>query len=123
MRIVPSLIFTAFCGLAFGQVKFAQLDQMLPTPNEFRNASGAPGHKYYQQKADYKINLEIDDKTQVLKGTETITYTNNSPDALEFLWLQLDQNIYSKDSESPLIEVEKMEEETSYSFPLSFKSL
>jgi len=98
-------------ALAFGQKnKFAQLDQELPTPNEYRNAAGAPGHNYYQQKADYKIDIEINDQTQRLSGVETITYTNNSPDQLEYLWIQLDQNIYSKDSDSKLIEVEKMED-------------
>ena len=97
-------------GLLLAQSKFAQLDQLLPTPNEYRNASGGPGHAYYQQKADYKIALTIDDKTQKLSGVETITYTNNSPDYLEFLWLQLDQNIYNQDSETKLIEIEKMED-------------
>lgn len=92
------------------QVKFKQLDQELPTPNEYRTAAGAPGHNYYQQQADYKINVSIDDKTQILKGVETITYTNNSPDKLEYLWLQLDQNVYHPNSDSPLIEVEKMED-------------
>ena len=94
----------------FAQKKFAQLDQELPTPNEYRNAAGAPGHHYYQQKADYKMNITIDDETQKLSGFETITYTNNSPDKLEYLWLQLDQNIYSVDSDSKIIEVEKMED-------------
>ena len=92
------------------QKKFAQLDQELPTPNEFRNAAGAPGHHYYQQKADYKMNITIDDETQKLSGFETITYTNNSPDKLDYLWLQLDQNIYSVDSDSKIIEIEKMED-------------
>ncbi|MBU2018261.1 MAG: M1 family metallopeptidase [Bacteroidetes bacterium] len=99
-----------FAHSAFAQVKFSQLDQVLPTPNEYRTGAGAPGHNYYQQKADYKISLEIDDKTQILKGVESITYTNNSPDVLEYLWLQLDQNVFSTDSDSPLIEVEKMED-------------
>ena len=94
----------------FAQKKFAQLDQELPTPNEYRNAAGAPGHHYYQQKADYKMNITIDDETQKLSGFETITYTNNSPDKLDYLWLQLDQNIYSVDSDSKIIEVEKMED-------------
>ena len=92
------------------QTKFAQLDQELPTPNAYRTAGGAPGHDYYQQKADYKIAIKIDDKTQKLTGEETITYTNNSPDKLEYLWLQLDQNIYDLQSDSKLIEVEKMED-------------
>jgi len=94
----------------FAQKKFAQLDHELPTPNEYRNAAGAPGHHYYQQKADYKMNITIDDETQKLSGFETITYTNNSPDKLDYLWLQLDQNIYSVDSDSKIIEVEKMED-------------
>ena len=104
------LIIVFIPGLFLAQSKFAQLDQLLPTPNEYRNASGGPGHAYYQQKADYKIALTIDDKTQKLSGVETITYTNNSPDYLEFLWLQLDQNIYNQDSETKLIEIEKMED-------------
>jgi len=95
---------------AFAQKKFAQLDLELPTPNDYRTASGAPGHGYYQQKADYKMNLTIDDATQKLYGVETITYTNNSPDQLSYLWLQLDQNIYSQDSDSKVIEIEKMED-------------
>ena len=95
---------------SFAQKKFAQLDQELPTANEFRTASGAPGNHYYQQKADYKMNITIDDETQKLSGIETITYTNNSPDQLNYLWLQLDQNIYSENSETKLIEVEKMED-------------
>lgn len=94
----------------FGQKKFAQLDQELPTPNEYRTAGGAPGHNYYQQKADYKIDAKIDDKTQILSGIETITYTNNSPDKLEYLWLQLDQNIYTPGSDAQMIAVDKMED-------------
>jgi len=101
-----SFVFTS----AFGQSKFAQLDIELPTPNEYRTAAGAPGHNYYQQKADYKIAITIDDATQKLSGEETITYTNNSPDQLEYLWLQLDQNLYAQNSETKLIEVEKMED-------------
>jgi hypothetical protein len=92
------------------QSKFAQLDMELPTPNGYRTAGGAPGSQYYQQKADYKISVTIDDQTQRLTGEETITYTNNSPDKLEYLWLQLDQNIYAENSDSKLIEVEKMED-------------
>lgn len=78
--------------------KFEQLDQRLPTPNSYRNGSGGPGANYWQQRADYVINVEVDDNTQVLKGSETITYHNNSPEALRFLWLQLDQNIFSQNS-------------------------
>lgn len=92
------------------QSKFAQLDIELPTPNEYRTAAGAPGHGYYQQKADYKMNLTLDDTKQTIRGEEVITYTNNSPDVLEYLWLQLDQNIFKPDSDSKLIAVEKMED-------------
>ena len=80
--------------------KFRQLGQELPTPNVYRAASGAPGHEYWQQKADYKIAVVLDDTKQRLDGSETITYFNNSPDALEYLWIQLDQNMRSKDSDS-----------------------
>lgn len=98
-------------AISFGQQnKFAQLGEELPTPNEYRNAAGAPGHNYYQQKADYKIDVSINDQTQRLSGVETITYTNNSPDQLEYLWIQLDQNVRAKDSDSKLIEVERMED-------------
>lgn len=75
--------------------KFEQLGETLPTPNSYRTASGAPGQNYWQQRADYTIQVELDDKTQKLTGSETITYYNNSPDALSFLWLQLDQNIFA----------------------------
>jgi hypothetical protein len=107
-RLLLFLIFSP--SLVQSQSKFAQLDIELPTPNEFRNAAGAPGHQYYQQKADYKINVSIDDKTQVLSGEETITYTNNSPDQLDYLWLQLDQNIFEPESDKKLIDIEKMED-------------
>lgn len=78
------------------QGKFEQLDQILPTPNEYRSGSGAPGPRYWQQRADYVINAELDDNNQTIRGSETITYYNNSPDALTYLWLQVDQNIYEK---------------------------
>ncbi|MCX2680392.1 M1 family metallopeptidase [Galbibacter sp. EGI 63066] len=82
--------------------KFRQLYDEFATPNMYRTASGAPGAAYYQQQADYKMDIELDDKTQKLYGEETITYTNNSPDKLEFLWVQLDQNVRTKDSKAPL---------------------
>ncbi|WP_394751137.1 M1 family metallopeptidase [Spongiimicrobium salis] len=84
------------------QSKFKQLYEEFSTPNTFRSASGAPGPDYYQQRADYKMNIELDDKNATIAGEETITYTNNSPDDLEFLWVQLDQNVRAKDSKSPL---------------------
>ena len=109
MKIVYTLLALMPLTLV-AQSKFAQLDQELPTPNEYRNAAGAPGHHYYQQKADYKINVSINDENQVLKGDEIITYTNNSPDQLDYLWLQLDQNIYSENSDNKMIDIEKMED-------------
>ncbi|HEY5687693.1 MAG TPA: M1 family metallopeptidase [Yeosuana sp.] len=84
--------------------KFRQLYDEFSTPNMYRAASGAPGSAYYQQQADYKMDVELDDKTQKLTGFETITYTNNSPDDLGYLWIQLDQNMRAKNSKSPLIE-------------------
>ena len=73
--------------------KFKQLYEEFATPNRFRTASGAPGVDYYQQQVDYKMDIELDDANTKLYGEETITYTNNSPDALPYLWVQLDQNI------------------------------
>ena len=78
--------------------KFEQLGQTLPTPNEYRTGSGAPGPKYWQQKADYVISIELHESTNSISGSETITYTNNSPDVLKYLWLQVDQNILSKEN-------------------------
>jgi hypothetical protein len=75
--------------------KFEQLGTTLPTPNEYRTASGAPGPKYWQQRADYNIKCELDEKALRLTGSETITYHNNSPDVLTYLWLQLDENEHS----------------------------
>lgn len=99
-----TLILISFTALGQQQEswkgKFEQLEQALPTPNEYRNASGAPGVKYWQQQADYVINAELNDNTQSITAAETITYHNNSPDALKYLWLQLDQNINEKDNNS-----------------------
>jgi hypothetical protein len=75
--------------------KFEALGTMLPTPNEYRTASGAPGPKYWQQRADYDIKATLDEDKQWLTGSETITYFNNSPDELTYLWLQLDENEHS----------------------------
>ena len=72
--------------------KFEQLGTILNTPNEQRTASGAPGNKYWQQRADYDIKCDLDEKNLKLTGTETITYYNNSPDPLDYIWLQLDEN-------------------------------
>lgn len=81
------------------QSKFRQLYQEFSTPNGYRTASGAPGSQYWQQKADYKIQVDLDDDQQKISGYETVTYHNNSPDVLTYLWLQLDQNMRAKDSD------------------------
>jgi len=80
--------------------KFRQLEELLPTPNEQRTASGAPGKSYWQQRADYEIEAELNDADQTLTGRELITYTNASPDTLTYLWLQLDANVFAKDSDN-----------------------
>jgi hypothetical protein len=76
--------------------KFEQMGTTLPTPNEYRTASGAPGPKYWQQRCDYDIKATLDEKNLKLTGSETVTYFNNSPDVLTYLWLQLDENQHSK---------------------------
>ncbi|MBS9463269.1 M1 family metallopeptidase [Flagellimonas sp. 389] len=86
----------------YNQSRFKQLYEEFSTPNTYRSASGAPGPDYYQQQADYVMDIELDDKNAKIYGEETITYYNNSPDDLEFLWVQLDQNVRAKDSKSPL---------------------
>src|SRR3984885_11581498 len=75
--------------------KFEALGTILPTPNEYRTASGAPGPKYWQQRCDYEIKANLDEDKQWLTGTETITYYNNSPNELTYLWMQLDENEHS----------------------------
>lgn len=78
--------------------KFRQMYDLMATPNMFRTASGGPGPEYYQQQADYKMDIELDDRNAKIFGTGTITYTNNAKEPLEFLWLQLDQNIVAPNS-------------------------
>jgi len=80
--------------------KFRQLDELLPTPTTIRTASGAPGHAYWQQRADYQIRATLDEASRSISGAETITYHNNSPDTLNYLWVQLDQNIYKPNSDA-----------------------
>ena len=82
--------------------KFRQLDEVLPDPSATRNASGAPGHQYWQQKVDYKITATLDETKRRLTARATVRYTNNSPDALPWLWMQLDQNIFKRDSMAEL---------------------
>ncbi|MEL7218553.1 MAG: aminopeptidase, partial [Pseudomonadota bacterium] len=82
--------------------KFRQLDEVLPDPNVYRNASGAPGHRYWQQEADYRIVAELDEERRRLNARATVTYKNNSPDTLPWIWMQLDQNIFKQDSMAEL---------------------
>ena len=90
------------------QNKFRQLKDVLPTPNNRRTASGAPGYEYTQQKVDYVMNIRIDENTNRLFGDESITYKNNSKDYLEYLWVQLDQNMRAPDSKTPLAKSESL---------------
>lgn len=92
----------------YNENKFRQMYEEMATPNMFRTASGAPGPAYYQQKADYKMEIEIDDKNTKLLGRETITYYNNAPEKLEYLWVQLDQNMRSPESNTPLVSNQRM---------------
>ncbi|GAB3298740.1 M1 family metallopeptidase [Hymenobacter humi] len=93
-----------------GTDKFAQLETLLPTPNAYRTASGAPGKDYWQQRADYDIKVTLDDAKQAITGRETITYTNLSPDVLPYLWVQLDQNILDKNSITTATQVGQLQE-------------
>jgi hypothetical protein len=104
--VISTLIF-AMVNIAIAQVqqtkgtfvdKFRQLDEILPTANTYRTAGGEPGHEYWQQRADYVINATLDERNHRITGTVQITYHNNSPDTLRFLWIQLDQNRFNKNS-------------------------
>lgn len=82
--------------------KFRQLDESLPTPNVYRNAAGEPGHEYWQQQVDYKIRAKLDEDNRRIEASQDITYHNNSPDTLKYLWVQLDQNKFRNDSMSAM---------------------
>ncbi|UII27998.1 M1 family metallopeptidase [Fulvivirga maritima] len=97
-KLALGLITLFACQASFAQDKpwqgkFEQLGTELPTPNEYRTGSGAPGNAYWQQQANYDIEVELNDQNQSITGKEKITYINNSPDALSYLWVQLDQNV------------------------------
>jgi len=102
LKFKPILIILIIIGQATSQNidKFKQLDQEIATPNLYRTASGYPGHGYWQNQADYTIDVKLNDDNQSIDGFETISYTNNSPDNLNYLWVQLDQNVRAKDSDS-----------------------
>ncbi|MCO7201055.1 M1 family aminopeptidase [Pseudoalteromonas sp. OANN1] len=105
---MPLLVALALSGVAHASAisqtkghfedKFRQLDEALPTPNIYRSAAGEPGERYWQQKVDYDIDVNLDEKAKRLTATQTINYKNNSPHTLKYLWLQLDQNIFKNDS-------------------------
>src|SRR5687767_6900766 len=105
------LLLMMLAPVSFAQTKvhprdqFRQLNEdLLSAPSRYRVASGAPGPEYWQQRADYSINVELDDARQRITGSETITYYNNSPDTLTYLWIQLDQNLFAKSSSGILTE-------------------
>ena len=103
-----------------GAERFKQLDEIWPTPTESRLASGAPGPAYWQQRADYEIRVSLDEVNQRLSGWEEITYTNRSPHTLDYLWMQLDQNSFRRDSRRSLVSGPPDFDEFSYRF---FRSL
>ncbi len=119
-HFLPALLLLLSCTTGYSQEentnqnRFRQLYNELPTPNVYRTASGAPGHQYWQQKADYQMSIELDDDTQRIYGEETITYTNNSPDQLSYLWVQLDQNRRAKDSDTYKISTSSIQEKMSF---------
>jgi hypothetical protein len=103
IKLIISGLLTLSAGVASAQTKYNPADlfsavSLLPQGNTYRTATGEPGPAYWQNKADYVIDVALDDKTNVISGTATITYTNNSPKALSSLWLQLEQNVFKKDS-------------------------
>ncbi len=101
LALMAGRVFAQFGGTPpsyNANTRFEQLGPMLPTPNSTRAASGAPGKEYWQQRADYDIKVELNDEQRKITGTETITYYNQSPDALPYIWLQLDQNLFKKDA-------------------------
>lgn len=105
--VVLMALCLSITGIATAQVqqtkgsfvdKFRQLDEILPTANTYRTAGGEPGHEYWQQRADYVINATLDEENHRITGNADITYHNNSPDTMRFLWVQLDQNRFNRDS-------------------------
>ena len=106
-------------GVAFGTQKgpedrFAQLRERLPAPNAQRTASGAPGNGYWQQRADYEIAVTLDEEERRITGKETIRYHNHSPEALAYLWVQIDPNIFSPESHAVLTQLSPEVERMSY---------
>ena len=100
--LTPTFLFAQNKNLNYN--KFKQLKEEIAPPNVFRTASGAPGHEYYQNEADYEMSITLNDLEQKITGSETIKYHNNSPDKLEYLWIQLDQNKRAQNSDSYKVE-------------------
>ena len=100
--LTPTFLFAQNKNLNYN--KFKQLKEEVAPPSVFRTASGSPGHEYYQNEADYEMSITLNDQEQKITGTETIKYHNNSPDKLEYLWIQLDQNKRAQNSDSYKIE-------------------
>ena len=96
--LTPTFLFAQNKNLNYN--KFKQLKEEVASPNVFRTAAGAPGHEYYQNEADYVMSITLNDQQQKITGSETIKYNNNSPDKLEYLWIQLDQNKRAQNSDS-----------------------
>jgi hypothetical protein len=134
--LFPFVLCAGFFSVAqnYNTSKFHQIDELLPTPNTYRNAAGGPGHEYWQQQVDYDITVKLDETypNPTLTGSEKITYINNSPDILEYLWVQLDQNIFMKNSlgniadadEKPQnISFENLSKLVNYDFDGGYKNL
>jgi hypothetical protein len=116
--LLSSILFVLLTGAVaqenINNNKFRQLKQELPTPNVYRTAAGTPGHAYYQQRADYVMDIRLDDEAQRIYGEETITYFNNSPDPLPYLWIQLDQNMRAKDSDTKKVQTSSIGDSISF---------
>lgn len=113
--VISALFLTISASAQVNEDKFKQLTEVLATPNTYRTASGAPGHQYWQQRADYDMKIKLDDTKQRIDGDETITYYNNSPDELTYIWLQLDQNMRAKESDTYKIRQSTMQDRMSFS--------
>ena len=125
MRSLFTSVLALWAGLmvaqsGYNQSKFKQLKEELPTPNMYRTGSGAPGAFYYQQQANYKMDIRLDDAKQRIYGEQTITYINNAPEALEYLWVQLDQNMRAQNSLTQQMKKGSIDQRESYR---SLKSL
>ncbi|MFN5184044.1 MAG: M1 family metallopeptidase [Bacteroidota bacterium] len=114
--LITLLLPLAILAQHYNSNKFHQIDELLPTPNNYRNAAGGPGHEYWQQQVDYTINVKLDETwpNPSLTGSEKITYYNNSPDALNYLWIQMDQNIFMKNSLSNTADTDEKPKDMSF---------